>query len=173
MEPVWTVVEVLHKTAVCCLHAAHAQVRLRGNCVRSRAVLEKVHWVNNAWKDILTVWHKNSPLKQTLPGCLRWIWRTSQLFTVAMEKSSLCLQRWPLKERCKENKLSQSVCKKAQQIISSQNTAENTKCQIMNHKGNILVWWKHSENACWLSHQVYYVLKEFLVYTHRVGTCKP
>lgn len=38
------------------------------------------------------------------------------------------------KEKYKEYKLCQSACKTAQQIISSQNTAENKKCQIMSHK---------------------------------------
>ena len=97
------------------------------------------------------------------------------LFSSVEKKSgsSLCLQRprpekarWRAKERCKENKLCQSAFKIALQIISSQNTAEKTTWQIIGRRENILVVWKHSEDVCGFSHQVYYMLKEFLTHTH-------
>ena len=149
MEPVWTVVEDLHKTAaMCCWRAAHAQVRL---CVSGRVVLEKAHWVNNAWKDIWRCDIKNSPLRQTRPGWQRWALRSNWLISVAMEKIKKkkkkrvgvawwvrCRSRRTITEQCKENKLCQSASEKALRIISCQNTAVNTKWLIISQNENIV-----------------------------------
>lgn len=117
------------------------------------------------------MWHNNASHRQ--------VWLNAKVQPALFSKKRVgvpwCLQsrRLPVKGkngRHKENKLSPRASKKAPQIISYQNTAGNTKWQMISHKDNIQVGWRDSKDACRLCHQVLFCFSKGIPHpvTHRV-----